>query len=165
MNINGMEIERKYLIAMPDAAVLQSADASEIVQTYLVNPEKGATERVRARTSGGMEVYTHTVKRKLSAMSREEDEHEISAAEYAELLKRADAGRKPVHKTRYCLDYMEQLFEIDVYPFWTDRAIMEIELDSEEREIMLPPFIEVRKEVTGDRRYTNAAISRDVTGE
>lgn len=107
MNINGMEIERKYLIAMPDAAVLQSADASEIVQTYLVNPEKGATERVRARTSGGMEVYTHTVKRKLSAMSREEDEHEISAAEYAELLKRADAGRKPVHKTRYCLDYMD----------------------------------------------------------
>ena len=92
MNINGMETERKYLIAMPDAAVLQSADAPEIVQTYLVNPEKGATERARARTSGGMEVYTHTVKHKLSTMSREEDEHEISAAEYAELLKRADAG-------------------------------------------------------------------------
>ena len=158
MNINGMEIERKYLIAMPDAAVLQSADASEIVQTYLVNPEKGATERVRARTSGGMEVYTHTVKRKLSAMSREEDEHEISAAEYAELLKRA-------HKTRYCLDYMGQLFEIDIYPFWTDLAIMEIELDSEEREVMLPPFIEVIKEVTGDGRYTNAAIAREVPAE
>ena len=165
MNINGLEIERKYLIAMPDAAVLQSADASEIVQTYLVNPEKGATERVRARTSGGMEVYTHTVKHKLSAMSREEYEHEISAAEYAELLKRADAGRKPVHKTRYCLDYMEQLFEIDVYPFWTDRAIMEIELDSEEREVMLPPSIEVIKEVTGDGRYTNAAIAREVPAE
>lgn len=98
-------------------------------------------------------------------MSREEDEHEISAAEYAELLKRADAGRKPVHKMRYCLDYMEQLFEIDVYPFWTDRAIMEIELDSEEREVMLPPFIEVIKEVTGDGRYTNAAIAREVPAE
>ena len=46
MNINGMEIERKYLIAMPDAAVLQSADASEIVQTYLVNP------RARLNASG-----------------------------------------------------------------------------------------------------------------
>ena len=56
MNINGMEIERKYLIAMPDEAVLQSADASEIVQTYLVNPEKGATERVRSRTSGGKSI-------------------------------------------------------------------------------------------------------------
>ena len=51
MNINGMEIERKYLIAMPDAAVLQSADASEIVQTYLVNPEKGATERIPSSAS------------------------------------------------------------------------------------------------------------------
>ena len=165
MNINGMEIERKYLIAMPDKAVLQSADASEIVQTYLVNPEKGATERVRSRTSGGRAVYTHTVKRKLSAMSRKEDEHEISAAEYAGLLKRADTGRKPVRKTRYCLDYMGQLFEIDVYPFWTDRAIMEIELDSEEREVMLPPSIEVIKEVTGDGRYTNAAIAREVPEE
>ena len=97
--------------------------------------------------------------------AREEDEHEISAAEYAELLKRADAGRKPVHKTRYCLDYMGQLFEIDVYPFWTDRAIMEIELDSEEREVMLPPSIEVIKEVTGDGRYTNAAIAREVPAE
>ena len=35
MNINGMEIERKYLIAMPDAAVLQSANASEIVSPIL----------------------------------------------------------------------------------------------------------------------------------
>ena len=59
----------------------------------------------------------------------------------------------------------EQLFEIDVYPFWTDRAIMEIELDSEEREVMLPPFIEVIKEVTGDGRYTNAAIAREVPAE
>lgn len=47
MNINGMEIERKYLIAMPDAAVLQSADASEIVQTYLVN-----RRRARLNASG-----------------------------------------------------------------------------------------------------------------
>ena len=165
MNIDGMEIERKYLIAMPDEAVLQSADASEIVQTYLVSPKKGVTERVRARTSSGRAVYTHTVKHKLSAMTREEDEHEISAAEYAELLKRADAGRKPIRKMRYCLDYIGQLFEIDVYPFWTDRAIMEIELDSEEREVMLPPFIEVIKEVTGDGRYTNAAIAREIPAE
>ena len=165
MNINGMEIERKYLIAMPDEEVRQSAGASEIVQTYLVNPRKGVTERVRSRTSGGTAVYTHTVKRKLSAMSREEDEHEISAAEYTEFLKRADIKRKPVYKTRYCLDYMGQLFEIDVYPFWTDRAIMEIELDSEEREVMLPPSIEVIKEVTGDGRYTNAAIAREVPEE
>ena len=165
MNIDGMEIERKYLIAMPDKSVLQCADASKIVQTYLVNPEKGVTERVRARESGDKTVYTHTVKRKLSAMSREEDEHEISAEEYAELLKRTDTERKPVHKTRYCLEYMNQLFEIDVYPFWTDRAIMEIELDSEEREVMLPTSVKVIKEVTGDGRYTNAAIAREVPGE
>ncbi len=81
-------------------------------------------------------------------------------------MRRADAGRKPVHKMRYCLDYMEQLFEIDVYPFWTDRAIMEIEfLTVRSVRSCSPPFIEVIKEVTGDGRYTNAAIAREVPAE
>ena len=32
-------------------------------------------------------------------------------------------------------------------------------------EVMLPPSIEVIKEVTGDGRYTNAAIAREVPAE
>ena len=48
MNINGMEIERKYMIAMPDAAFLESLGYTEIVQTYLLG-ENGSTERVRKR--------------------------------------------------------------------------------------------------------------------
>ena len=59
MNIDGMEIERKYLIAMPDEAVLQSADASEIVQTYLASPEKGVTERVRAHFKWQDGIYAY----------------------------------------------------------------------------------------------------------
>ena len=31
MNIDGMEIERKFLIAMPDKATLERAHSSEIV--------------------------------------------------------------------------------------------------------------------------------------
>ena len=39
---------------------------------------------------------------------------------------------------------------------------MEIELDSEQREVALPPFIKVIKEVTEDGRYTNAALAKEV---
>ena len=161
MNIDGMEIERKFLIAMPDKATLERAHSSEIVQTYLKG-EKGTTERVRKRSADGESVYTHTVKRRISAMRRQEDERGISRAEYEELLRRADPKRRNEHKTRYCLSYEGQLFEIDVYPFWKDRAIMEIELDSEQREVALPPFIKVIKEVTEDGRYTNAALAKEV---
>lgn len=54
------------------------------------------------------------------------------------------------------------MFEIDVYPFWTDRAIMEIELDDEGQDILFPPFIEIISEVTSDKRYTNSSLARHV---
>ena len=34
---------------------------------------------------------------------------------------------KQIRKTRYCLTYKNQYFEIDIYPFWNDKAILEIE--------------------------------------
>ena len=48
MNIDGFEIERKFLIAMPDKAFLEACERSEITQTYLVG-EENTTERVRRR--------------------------------------------------------------------------------------------------------------------
>ena len=49
--------------------------------------------------------------------------------------------------------------EIDIYEFWNDQAIMEIELESEDQVIDLPGFIEVIKEVTGDPAYYNGALA------
>ena len=63
MNINGMEIERKYMIAMPDAAFLEEIGYTEIVQTYLLGAE-GSTERVRKRGRAGNYAYTHTTARR-----------------------------------------------------------------------------------------------------
>ena len=34
--------------------------------------------------------------------------------------------KKQIRKTRYCLTYESQYFEIDIYPFWNDKAIVEI---------------------------------------
>ncbi len=161
MNINGFEIERKFLIAMPEEALLDDAECSEIVQTYLLG-EKGTTERVRRRSRNGQFEYTHTIKRKISPLRRIEDESEIGPEEYERLLERADPERHPVHKKRYCFTEAGHLWEIDVYPFWTDRAIMEVELTDEAEEITLPRRIRILREVSNDKRYTNASISREI---
>lgn len=58
--------------------------------------------------------------------------------------------------------YKNQLFEIDIYPFWNDRAVMELELSDEEQSIVFPENIEIIKEVTDDKRYTNASIARSI---
>lgn len=159
-----LEIERKYLIRMPEAQLLESLPYSEIEQIYILRSD-GARERIRRRVYADGTVFTHTVKQKLSDLTRVEKEREIGDAEYRELSALADPSRKPVRKKRFLYKYHGQLFEIDVFPFWDDRALMELELESEEQEIFLPLSIEIIREVTSDGRYTNSAIAREIPRE
>lgn len=160
------EIERKFLIRYPDENVLSAcSDRSDIVQTYLVSPAPGVTERVRARKRGDSTQYTHTVKKRLTDIRREEYEDVIDENEYNELLKRADPSRNVIHKTRRILEYEGQSFEIDVFSFWSDRAVMELELADETQAIHFPTEICVIRELTHDRRYTNASLAREVPYE
>ncbi len=158
MNKDGFEIERKFLIAMPAPAFTASCECSAITQTYLLGAP-GTTERVRRRVRESSCEYTHTVKRRIRDLRREEDERVIGETEYAELLKRADPARRPIEKTRCCFRHAGKLWELDIFPFWTDRAILEIELDDENEEITLPEPLQLIHEVTDDPRYTNAAMS------
>lgn len=163
MNQNAYEIERKYLICRPAEAWLEgNCQGSDIVQTYLKAEAPGHSDRVRRREGAGGVVYTHTVKRRISDLRREEWEREIDEAEYQALLQRADPERRVIEKRRYVLAYGGKNFEIDVYPFWQDKAVMEIELTDETETVMLPPEIEIIRDVTADRRYTNAALARAV---
>ena len=137
------------------------AEKSEITQTYLL-AAVGVTARVRKRVWKDRVEYTHTRKQKISDLRRIEEESEISEMEYARLLTQADPARNVLRKLRYCLPYEGQLFEIDVFPFWRDRAYLEIELDYEEQQIFFLPQIELIREVTEDPRYTNASLSRRI---
>ena len=62
-------------------------------------------------------------------------------------------------KTRYCFNYAEQLFELDVYPYSDRLAIMELELADPEQIIDFPPFVNVLKDVSDDSRYSNANLA------
>ncbi len=162
-----IECERKFLIRYPDLNALTVAKGvrvSEITQTYLHSPAH-ITDRVRARTTGGNTVYTRTQKIRITAVSAEEYESEISKDEYNELLKNVDPARTPVHKMRYVVPVGKHLAEIDLYPFWQRQAIMEIELSREDEEFIIPPFIEIIREVTSDVRYKNARLARSVPDE
>ena len=52
--------------------------------------------------------------------------------------------------------------EIDVFPFWHNRAFCECELQSEDEPLALPDWLHVYREVTSDPRYTNRALARSV---
>ena len=156
------EIERRFLIRFPNLEYLSAhAAATDITQVYLTS-ESGDTDRVRKRGRDGEYSYTHTVKHRISGVRRIEQEREISGEEYGELLKNADPSLRCVEKRRWCLEYGGRLFEIDIFPFWTDRAIVEIELTDEAQTLSFPPEIEVIREITDDGRYTNVALASAV---
>lgn len=157
-----MEMERKFLIGYPDVAALEkmpNCQRVEIVQTYLTAPE-GEESRVRQRGMDGNYIYFQTTKKKVTGLKRVEVERRLSKDEYLQLLMNADTSCRPIRKTRYCLTYENQYFEIDVYPFWNDQAILEIELSDENAEIKFPSMLRVIKEVTDDDSYKNAALAK-----
>lgn len=154
------EIERKFLIKYPNISWLEKkCKKLEIIQTYL-NSNNNEEVRVRQRGNNGNYIYTQTIKKNISNIKRLEIEKRLSKDQYLELLMNADISKHPIRKTRYCLIYKNQYFEIDIYPFWDDKAIVEIELNSENQEFEFPKQLEIIKEVTNDKKYKNSELAK-----
>ena len=156
-----LEIERKFLIRQTAELFEKCSEKTDIVQTYLIKTDPSVQRRVRSMTANGSTKYFYTEKRFLSASTREENEHEITCEEYEMLLSEADSALVPIIKTRHILIYNSQRFEIDCYPFSESLASMELELADENQEIYFPPCAHIIKEVTGDKRYSNAALAKN----
>lgn len=158
MNTQGLETERKYLIRMPDAAFLSGGEVWEIRQTYLTAAR--GNRRVRAVTTAGNTRYIYTEKQRVSPLTSIEREREISAEEYRTLLADARPDSVDVIKTRYRIPFSGHTLEIDVYPFWQDTAVLEVELSEEQERVVLPPEIVILREVTEEPLYKNTNIAR-----
>ena len=168
MSKPSLEIERKYLIRMPDEARLAAMPGCEIwdiVQTYLMDGEDFSTRRVRSIQTAGKTQYIHTVKHRMTTLSHREWEEEVSREEYEALLRDANPGLRAIHKRRYRIPYEGQLLEIDVYSFWYDRATLEIELDSEDQQVILPDWLSIVRELTGEVAYKNRYLAERILME
>ena len=156
------EIERKYLIEYPEISALEAlpnCEKVEIIQTYL-QADHDDEVRIRQRGSRGNYIYFETRKKTISGLKRIEIERRLTKDEYLERLMDADPTRMPIWKDRYCLADGNQYFEIDIYPFWNDQAILEIELSDPEEEIRFPKMLKVIREVTEDEAYKNASLAK-----
>ena len=158
-----LEIERKYLIEFPDLnylASLPNCRKVEISQTYLKTDDHAEEVRIRQRGDNGHFIYFKTRKKKLSDTTRVEEEERLTQDEYLALLMQADPDYRPIRKQRWCLSENGLYYEIDIYPEWTDQALMEVELRDEHQKITLPEGIRVIREVTGEEAYSNHFLAQ-----
>ena len=162
------EIERKYLIRYPDIKTLQAqkgVEQWEIVQIYLTVSGPGETRRIRQVVSGGEIKYYKTFKKHLTDLTNEEDEGEIDQLEYIHLCQEQQPGCKPLGKTRYRIPYEGHILEFDIYPFWNDRAILEIELEREDEGAAIPDYVQIIRDVSADPAYKNRSLAENVVYE
>lgn len=160
------EVERKFLIKMPTSEQIQAlgcVSKTNIIQTYLKKEGNVAERRIRQRgdKKNGFTFY-YTEKTDVSSGVRIEDERKITPDEYLQLLTEADTSLHQISKIRHCFVYDKKYFEMDIYPFSNDYAIVEIELNNINEEFAMPP-LEFVKEVTDDIRFRNSALAETLS--
>ena len=156
------EIERKFLIKRPTEEEIQNlgcVSKTHIIQTYL-NSIENMERRVRQRGNfeDGFSFY-YTEKQDIGVGERLEKEEKISKDQYINYLTEADINYHQIAKTRYCFMYDKRYFEMDVYPFSEEYAILEIELNDINEDITFPPLTFV-KEVTEDENFRNHSLAK-----
>ncbi len=130
-----------------------------MVQTYLISGRNEAC-RVRKCSKAGITTYYYTRKVDITAVTRQEEEREISVSEYEQLLLQKDTSRNTIDKCRYYIANKGLTYELDCFNGITEVAYLEVELTAEDQLIAVPNGIKVIKEVTNDSAYTNKALSK-----
>lgn len=144
-----VEIERKFLVLGDDWR--RGAVGERYCQGYLCI---SSDTTVRIRRAGPVAYIT--VKGTSCGPSRPEYEYEIPVAD-ADAMLRDHCCKPLIDKVRYTVPYGGKIWTIDVFEKLNDGLILaEVELNSEDEIICLPPWI--GKEVTDDPRYRNSAL-------
>lgn len=152
--MSGMEIERKFLVR--DDSYKRLAHKSYRIKQGYICSGHGHTVRVRLRDEQGF----LTIKGPSldGGISRYEFEKEITLDEATQLFHLCQPGI--IDKRRHLVTTADgHTFEVD--EFYGDNeglVIAEVELSAPDEPYDRPPFI--GDEVTGDRRYTNASLSK-----
>lgn len=153
----------KYLIKMPDLDELKQVYhpvSFEMMQTYLRATVKDVERIVRQQKTGSEYLYFYTEKRNKSETERWETEKPISEKHYVKYLMECDTQLHPVIKTRYRISYKQQDFDIDIYPFSTTKALLEIKVPSPDTKVELPPELHLIMDVTNNKNYKNRQLAQ-----
>ncbi len=158
--VSAREIERKFLVAKPPAALVSYPSAA-IVQGYLCYEAGRSQVRVRRVHD---ERYAHdeyylTVKGR-RGMVRDEINVPLSRANF-EALWPLTAGHR-LGKRRYYIPYKRLTIELDIFEgARAGLTLVEVEFPDEARALRFVPPAWFGKEVTQNTAYSNRALATE----
>ncbi|WP_017294513.1 CYTH domain-containing protein [Geminocystis herdmanii] len=152
----GLEIERKFLV---NHRLWQPPDNGILYRQGYIYTHNGNTVRIRIAGDKGFVTF----KGKTKGMARSEFEYEIPLEDAGEMLDTL-CDRPLIEKIRYRIKIDHLTWEIDEFLGDNQGLLLaEVELSSENQEIILPNWI--TEEVTQDSRYYNSNLAKKPYGE
>lgn len=146
--------ERKYIVEI--TGKMPATIDSDIQQTYLVSDPDSEVRLRRRSWANGKHVNVHTMKKTINGVEQVETERQVSNALYQSLLSQADPYRRTIQKKRRSFIWKGQYFELDTYFNQLEgMVILETKGITSTEDVKFPPFIKVKKDITGNRDYYN----------
>ena len=146
------EIERKFIVDARFASEL--TNGIRISQGYISTADKTV---VRARVKGNLAYLT--LKGESNGMTCSEFEYEIPIDDAKSIIDELCRGNT-VDKTRYEVQHVNHLWEVDVFHGENDGLIIaEVELSDEAEVVDIPSW--VTEEVTGQVKYFNSSLLKE----
>ena len=153
--------KRKFLVDMPDVQALKDRYGAlplDMMQTYLCVTNPNVERRIRQQENGENYLYFYTEKHFMPDGTKWDTEKPISEKAYIRYLMEGDSALHSVRKTKYRFIYEGCRFELDVYPFSADHAILFMYSNSADTPV--PPEVNVLREVTGHPAYKNRVLAQ-----
>lgn len=154
-----MEIERKWLVDIKDIPYdLNKYEHLEISQAYI-----SFSPTIRIRKISNKDLYILTIKSRSNnnGLSRHEYEFNINKQDYNNLLNKKEGI--VLNKTRYRVNEGEFIYEIDIFHNeYEGLCYLEVEFESEEDAKLFIAPNWIKKELTGDHKYSNSSLARGI---
>ncbi len=153
--------QNKYLVEEIDLNKLKNTKLVKLeVEQYIISDGKKDI-MYRKTTKDGETKYT--IKTKIDTNINSEriiTERKITEEEYYESIPKEE---QPIIKTRYCFAYKNEYFKLDV--FNNNLKILEVEETNKTKEIKIPKFIKVKKDITDDVSYRNSSLFKKINNK
>lgn len=160
--------ERKFLLERAPLNFPVDVRASSLDQVYLPATPGLPTSERRLRVTvprtesatGGGRTSVYAEKKWEADGTASVRERVLSTEEAEALLREAGEGAPRVRKERLAFVWEGQYFRLDMFAHPAGKMILEVETTNEQPEVLLPDWLHVVREVTGEHAYRNASMAR-----
>lgn len=159
-----VEIFKKYLVEINDEVIEKVKSETNvsyvhILQHYLNSPE-GIEKRIRKREKDGNTIYYYSEATQLTPNTRIKRDRILSERQYNDFSADINRDLNIVDKERYGFIENNRFFKLDIFSFDKTKALLSVQIPSEQEKVVIPDYFNVLKEVTDDVNYKNYYLAK-----